>query len=74
MAMHELIVLDRTDWRVMKAVCSCGAPLPLGVDSRSTKKQFEKMVAAFQKHKIESLSARKKTVLAVKVGDRIPIL
>jgi hypothetical protein len=66
MAMHELMVLDRTVWRITKAVCSCGAPISLGVDSRSSKKQFEKMVAAFQKRKIKSPSARKKTVQAVK--------
>jgi hypothetical protein len=61
MAVHEPIVLERTDWRITKAVCSCGTPLPLGADSRSPKKQSEKVVAAFQKHKIERQSARKKT-------------
>ena len=61
MAMHEPIALERINWRVTKAACSCGAPLPLGTDSGSSKKQFEKMVAAFQKHKVESQTAQQKT-------------
>ena len=61
MAMHEPIALERLNWRVTKAACSCGAPLPLGADSRSSKKQFEKMVAAFQKHKVQSQTAQQKT-------------
>jgi hypothetical protein len=60
MAMHEPIVLERTDWRITKAVCTCGTPLPLGFDSYSLKKQTEKVVAAFRKHRIERESARKK--------------
>ncbi len=62
MAMHEPIVLERTDWRITKAVCSCGTPLPLGADSHSPKKQSKKVAAAFQKHKLERQSARKKAV------------
>jgi hypothetical protein len=58
MAMHEPIALERIDWRVTKAACSCGAPLLLGKDSGSPKKQFEKMVAAFQNHKKEIRAAR----------------
>jgi hypothetical protein len=61
MAMHEPIALKRIAWRVAKAACSCGEPLPLGADSRSSKKQFEKMVAAFHKHKVENLTAGRKT-------------
>ena len=72
MAMHEPIALERIDWRVTKAACSCGAPLPLGNDSRSPKKQFEKMVAAFQKHKIESLAARQ-TRVSSEVITELPI-
>ena len=60
MAIHEPIVLERTDWRITKAACSCGTPLPLGFDSYSLKKQSEKVIGAFQKHKIERQSARKK--------------
>jgi hypothetical protein len=62
MAMHEPIVLERTDWRITKAVCSCGEPLSLGVDSYSIKKQSEKLIGAFQKHTIERQSARKRTI------------
>ena len=60
MAMHEPIALERIAWRVTKAACSCGEPLPLGIDSRSSKKQFEKMVAAFHKHKLENMMAGRK--------------
>jgi len=61
MAIHEPIVLERTDWRITKAACPCGEPLPLGLDSYSLKKQSEKVVAAFQKHTIERQTARKAT-------------
>jgi hypothetical protein len=61
MAIHEPIALERIGWRGTKAACLCGEPLPLGADSRSSKKQFEKMVAAFHKHKVESLTERLKT-------------
>jgi hypothetical protein len=74
MAIHEPIVLERTDWRITKAACTCGEPLPLGVDSYSLKKQSEKVVSAFKKHKIERQMARKKTVRSVKPGaalDRV---
>jgi hypothetical protein len=69
MAVHEPIVLERTDWRITKAACSCGEPLPLGLDSYSLKKQSEKVIAAFQKHTIERKSARTKTVPTVNLGD-----
>jgi hypothetical protein len=62
MAIHQALVLERTDWRITKAACSCGAPLPLGFDSYSLKKQSERVIAAFQKHMQERQSARKKTV------------
>lgn len=62
MTMHQPIVLERTDWRITKAACSCGTPLPLGLDSYSLKQQSEKVIAAFQKHKVERQSARAKTV------------
>jgi hypothetical protein len=68
MAMHEPIVLERTDWRITKAVCSCGIPLPLGSDSYSPKEQSEKVVDAFRKHKTERQSARKKTAGTVEPG------
>jgi hypothetical protein len=72
MATHKPIVIERTDWRITKAVCSCGDPLPLGFDSYSFKKQGEKLVDAFQKHKIERLTERKKTVQRVKMAlDRV---
>jgi hypothetical protein len=62
MTMHKPIVLERTDWRITKAACSCGTPLPLGFDSYSLKKQSEKVIAAFQAHKVERQSARTKQV------------
>jgi hypothetical protein len=62
MAMLEPIVLERTDWRITKAACSCGAPLPLGFDSYSPEMQSEKVVAGFQRHKIERHSVLKKAV------------
>ena len=72
MAAHKPIVFERTDWRTTKAVCSCGEPLPPGFDSNSFKKQGEKLVDVFQKHKIERLTERKKTFQIVKVAlDRV---
>jgi hypothetical protein len=62
MTMHQPIVLERTDWRITKAACSCGTPLPLGIDSYSFKKQGAKVIAAFQEHKVERQSAGKRTV------------
>ena len=59
---HEPIVLERTDWRVTKAACSCGAVLQLAGYIGTIKEQHQKLVAAFQKHKIEGESARQKPV------------
>jgi hypothetical protein len=63
MAMHRAIVLERIDFHITKAACSCGVALPLGVDTYSPKKQFRKLVAAFEKHKLERLEARRLTFL-----------
>jgi hypothetical protein len=72
MATHEPIVIERTDWRITKAACSCGEPLPLGLDSYSFKKQGEKLVDAFQKHKVERLTERNKAVPSAKAAlDRM---
>lgn len=62
MARHELVVLERNDWRVTKAACSCGAELQLGGNVGSVREQTQKLVAAFQKHKIEKETARQKPV------------
>ena len=59
---HEAIVLERTDWRVTKAACSCGAELQLAGNVGSVREQTQKLVAAFQKHKIERETARQKPV------------
>jgi hypothetical protein len=59
---HEPIVLERNDWRVTKAVCSCGAELQLAGNVGSVREQSRKLVAAFQKHKIERETARHKPV------------
>jgi len=50
MERHEPIVLERIDWRITKAGCSCGVTLPLSGDVGSPKEQSEKLVAAFKKH------------------------
>jgi hypothetical protein len=59
---HEPIVLERNDWRVTKAACSCGAELQLEGKVGSVMEQNKKLVAAFQKHKIEKKAARQKPV------------
>jgi hypothetical protein len=51
MANHTPIVIERTDWRITKAACSCGDELNLGSDVGSPKEQFEKLEAAFLQHK-----------------------
>jgi hypothetical protein len=57
---HEPMVLERSDWRVTKAACSCGAELQLAGHVGSVRQQTQKLVAAFQKHKIEKETARQK--------------
>ena len=64
MAKHEPIVLERIDWRITKAVCSCGAPLQLSGNVGSPKEQSEKLVAAFKMHKTERQAVGPKTVQA----------
>jgi len=60
MARHEPVVLERHDWRVTKAACSCGAELRLAGNVGSVREQTQKLVAAFQKHKREKEGARQK--------------
>ncbi len=48
---HEPIVLERIEWRITRAECSCGHKLELGKDSGSTKEQAEKLATAFKKHR-----------------------
>jgi hypothetical protein len=55
---HEPIVIERSCWRVTKAACSCGAELQLAGRLGSVKEQSQKLVAAFQNHKIEKEKAR----------------
>jgi hypothetical protein len=62
MAKHEPIVLERNDWRITKAACSCGAELQLEDKVGSVTEQSKKLVAAFQKHKIEKETAQQKPV------------
>ena len=57
---HEPIVLERNDFRITKAACSCGAELQLASDVGSVREQFQKLVAAFQKHMMEKETARQK--------------
>ena len=57
---HEPMVLERYDWRITKAACSCGAELQLPGHVGSVREQTQKVVAAFQKHKIERETARQK--------------
>jgi hypothetical protein len=64
MSNHEPVVIDRTDWRITKAECSCGAKLELGRDSGSIKEQAAKLASAFQKHKKDRAMVRKKPVKA----------
>lgn len=59
---HEPIVVERIDWRITKAACSCGAELQLGSRVGSVREQAQKLVAAFQKHKIEKQAAHQKPV------------
>jgi len=59
---HEPMILERNDWRVTKAACSCGAELQLEGGVGSVIEQGKKLVAAFQKHKIEKETARQKPV------------
>jgi hypothetical protein len=59
---HEPMVLERSDWAITKAVCSCGAELQLPGNVGSVREQTQKVVAAFQKHKIEREAARQKRV------------
>jgi hypothetical protein len=51
MSNHTLIVVERIDWRITKAACSCGEELKLGKDVGSPKQQFERLEAAFLDHK-----------------------
>ena len=62
MARHEPVVLERNGWRITKAACSCGAELQLAGNVGSVREQTQKLVAAFQKHKIEKETARQKLV------------
>jgi hypothetical protein len=50
---HEPIVIETSYWRVTKAACACGAELQLAGKVGSVREQTQKLVAAFQKHKIE---------------------
>ena len=59
---HEPIVLERNEWRITKAACSCGAELQLAGHVGSVREQTQKLVAAFQKHKIARVTARQKRV------------
>ena len=61
-AKHEPIVLERDDWRVTLAICSCGAELQLTGKVGSVKEQSKKLVVAFQKHKIERETALQEPV------------
>jgi hypothetical protein len=60
MARHEPIVIERNDWRITKAVCSCGAALELCGEIGSPKEQSQKLVAAFKKHVSERQAAHPK--------------
>jgi hypothetical protein len=62
MVKHEPIVLERNNWRVTKAACSCGVELRLAGNVGSVREQRQKLVVAFQKHKIERETARQKPV------------
>jgi hypothetical protein len=59
---HEPIVLERLDWRITKAACSCGAELQLAGKVGSVREQSQKLVVAFQKHKIEKEAGPQKPV------------
>lgn len=59
---HVPVVLERSDFRITKAACSCGAELTLASSVGSVREQFQKLVAAFQKHKREKEKARQTLV------------
>jgi hypothetical protein len=59
---HEPIVIERSDWRVTKAVCSCGAELQLAGDVGSVREQTQKLVVAFRKHIVQKETARQKPI------------
>ena len=59
---HQPIVLERNDWRVTKAACSCGAELELEGGVGSVVEQSQKLVAAFRQHRTEKETARQKPV------------
>jgi hypothetical protein len=68
MAHHQPIVIDRIDWRITKAECSCGANLDLGRDSGSPKEQAERLGAAFQEHKrVKKEAGRKNPAASTKL-------
>jgi hypothetical protein len=50
---HEPMVLERKDWRITKAACSCGAELQLPGNVGSVREQTQKLIVAFQRYKIE---------------------
>ena len=62
MARHEPVVLERNNWRVTKAACSCGAELQLAGNVGTVREQTQKLVAAFQEHTREKDTARQKPV------------
>jgi len=62
LARHEPVVLERRDWRITKAACSCGAELQLAGNVVTVREQTKKLVAAFQKHRIEKETTRQKPV------------
>jgi hypothetical protein len=62
MVKHGPMVLERNDWRITKAACSCGTELQLPGNVGSVREQHQKLVVAFQKHKIERETARQKPV------------
>ncbi len=55
---HEPMVLERNLWRITKAACSCGAELQLPGNVGSVREQSQKLVAAFQMHKMAKETAR----------------
>jgi hypothetical protein len=59
---HEPMVVERNDWRITKAACSCGAELRLAGNVGSVREQTQKLVAAFRRHRIKIETARQKPV------------
>jgi hypothetical protein len=59
---HEPIVMERNDWRVTKAACSCGAELQLEGKVGSVREQTQKLIVAFRKHIVQKETARQKPV------------